>query len=162
MDEERTNKALGLFVILTLIFGCLLVAIICYLTGVFVPSNVVEGLVVVQKTEQPVVVSTELAPVETEKVTSWAGDDLGIESPLPGKIEGPAIAELWDPTNFCGLVKINSGESLDWSGSGAYWVAASPEALAARWSHHLVEYSAKPGNRDCGVFFSAKSVTQNP
>lgn len=95
------------------------------------------------------------------KETVWVGDLFGLEEAFPGIVEGPAIAELWNPTTgFCALVEINVDESLDWEYPGSYWKAFSAEALAARWPHHEAEYQAKKSNEDCSVFLSAKDIPQ--
>lgn len=87
---------------------------------------------------------TEDTSTDTEtqdNCLGWQGDNFGQEMPLPDTIQGPAIAELWDQnTSFCALVMVEEGESLDWSGSGAYWQADDSCALEDRWPHHRQEY----------------------
>lgn len=87
----------------------------------------------------------------------WIGDDFGPERTLPGTVSGPAIVELKSHMgSVCGLVKVNSGETLVWPGGGAYWEAGSQLALDARWPHHKDEYINHYSN--CNVYSSAVDV----
>lgn len=97
----------------------------------------------------------------TEKPVPICGkeDDFGPEEAFPNEVDGPAIAELWNPeTGFCGLVKVNTGETLNWEYSGAWWQAGSQEALDLRFPHHSAEYLAKESNTECKVFTSAADL----
>lgn len=116
-------------------------------------------------TSTPIVV--EPTPVEASqedngyrkfrKDAAWVGDDFGPEKTLPGTVIGPAIVELKSYMgSVCGLVKVNSGETLTWPGGGAYWEAGSQAALDARWPHHKDEYINHYSN--CNVYSSADDV----
>jgi hypothetical protein len=98
-----------------------------------------------------------LTPAPTATLASPA--DFGPELHFPGKATGPAIAELWNPnTGFCALVKINLGETLDWSFKGSWWQAPSQDVLDARWPHHVAEYVAKSDYGKCHIYISAAEV----
>ncbi|TXI34641.1 MAG: hypothetical protein E6Q53_01150 [Candidatus Moraniibacteriota bacterium] len=101
-------------------------------------------------------------PRPTEEVsiptpTGWVGDQFGPEQALPALVVGPAVAEIYRPSdNYCALVKINKGETLDWRAKGAWWQAFSQEALDARFPHHQAEYvKNQPA---CKVLQSAQDV----
>lgn len=86
-------------------------------------------------------------------------DQFGNEGSFPGKVVGPAIAEVYNPeTGYCALVKVNEGETLDWQHSGAWWHSASQAALNARWPHHRDEYFNQYPK--CSAVESAEDVKQ--
>lgn len=104
--------------------------------------------------------NTPVAPVPTASVATPEKpliDQLGPEQAFPGKVVGPAIAEVYDPTSgYCAVVKVNDGESLLWSGKGAFWQAATQAALVARFPHHSEEY--KQNYPNCEIVLSASDV----
>jgi hypothetical protein len=85
-------------------------------------------------------------------------DQLGPENHFPATIKGPAIAEIWDGAQYCALVEVHEGETLRWNHPGAYWVAASEDALIKRFPAHTREYDKNYPN--CLVLRSAYDVSK--
>lgn len=83
-------------------------------------------------------------------------DQLGPEQHFPGKVNGPAIAEIWDGAQYCALVEVHERETLNWNNPGAYWVAASEDVLGKRFPAHKQEYAKNYPN--CSVLKSANDV----
>ena len=119
------------------------------------------------ETQQYIVVTATAVPA-TQAPTATASatisptsekpliDQLGPEQHFPGKVNGPAIAEIWDEAQYCAVVEIHEGETLSWNRPGAYWVAASEEVLAKRFPAHAQEYSKNYPN--CSILKSAMDV----
>jgi hypothetical protein len=127
-----------------------LILISCFGCAIF-------GLVAYPTFREPVSVE-QYNPVVAPTVTSDKPliDQLGPEQHFPGMVQGPAVAEIWDGAQYCALVKVNSGETLNWNHPGAYWVAASQEVLVVRFPAHKVEYNKNYPN--CSVLLSAYDV----
>lgn len=143
--------------VLLSIVGIILILVLCggiaYI-GFWFGGHEVE---VVEKDQAPAICTQ----VPTCPVLVPVVIDFGPEHAFPSKVEGPAIAELWNPnTGFCGLVKVNQGESFSWDYSGAWWQAANQDVLNVRFPHHTAEYLAKSSNASCKVLLSAKDVPQ--
>lgn len=121
-------------------FGCSVIGLVAYPT--FHES-------VSDEQYSPVAVPT----VTTDKPLI---DRMGPEKHFPGSVYGPVIAEVWDGAQFCALVKVNSGERLDWNNPGAYWVAESQDVLVKRFPAHRQEYGKNYPN--CAVYSTADDV----
>lgn len=88
--------------------------------------------------------------------SDWVGDDFDVEHTLPGKVVGPAIAEVKPfKGGGCFVVRVNAGETFTTEAGGAYWPAGSQNALVARWQHHVDEYLANYAG--CSVYVSVSS-----
>ena len=89
----------------------------------------------------------------------WEGDNFGPEMALPNQINNAygAIAEIWDGGDYCALVAILPGETLENPiYRGAYWEATTANAVMDRFNHHRQEYLTN--NNNCHVLESAALV----
>lgn len=118
--------------------------------------------VIVTGDDNQVVVQSDVPCCEEQTAAEQAAEvpaaEWGPEQALPGTIEGPAIGEIWDGAEYCALVRVNTGESLEWSNPGAWWQAPDQTGLEVRWPHHKAEYMAKDNSADCEVIENVNDV----
>lgn len=154
-------KTLRWFVgVLVFVVAVMVCAIVAYGAYQYGASRAYVAPPVVFQPASPAPVCPTVVPQVCPQAEATA-PEFGPEMAFPAKVNGPAIAELWNPNNgFCALVKINSGENLDWKYSGAWWQARDQSTLDVRWPHHLAEYQAKPGSASCKTLTSANDVPQ--